>query len=178
MSLLFRCSLPLVLIVFTTLIAQAEGSSKDSFEQNFFWRKLDISALYVEQQGSSQNTTSALLAWTPEYRLDPQFMVRGNFGITALKDQNPPGHQITFTTLDAELLLNYLYIDHFDIELGGGVQNWTNQGGTKAIFSGDLGYRLPKEYSLGFIGRIFAGYSNCDQIERANEYRVGFGLYF
>ena len=161
-----------LLAIVTSVAVRAEEKTSTAFT----WKSLEISGIYVTQ-GANQNSTSAEAAWTPAFRINSSLAVRGNFGVAALRANDIYGNQTTFTMIDVEALFRYYLTPDWDLDIGGGIQTWVNQGGGNGVVSANLGYDLTSPW-LGFVDRLFDGYSDAFQNVNANEFRAGFGLNF
>jgi hypothetical protein len=123
-------------------------------------------------QGSGDNSSTAQVSWAPLYRFTPMFAVRGNVGVSALRGHNMQNEQMTFAMFDFELLARLYVFGNFDVEAGGGVQNWVQQGGSAGAFTVNFGFH-PTVPLLTVLNRFFIGYTNVDQATNVSEFRAG-----
>lgn len=103
-------------------------------------------------QGSNF-VASGLATYNPKIKLG-FLSVGADLGGSMLKNRNSE----LFTVLHAQLLAGLHVSDSMAVEVGGGVQNWLENGGTRPVVSGNL-VLMPKSKFLGFIDEWIVGYS-------------------
>ena len=137
----------------------------------------EVSGMYVDQ-GSGQNTSTAMVAWTPAYWFNEEFAVGANIGTSTIVTSDATNSKIGASLYDYELFGRYAMRGIWDVEIAAGSQTWGRGGGTASVATVQFGYD-PAVHILDYIDRIFISYSRFNQSTKAaNEYRLGIGMLF
>lgn len=165
-------------ILYIFLVAAAFGSHARAEQMTSgAWQLATFEISFIEALQGSGNTASGMLAWTPRYAIDGRYAVRANLGAAPLRGNGAHGNNITFAAIDAEVLGRMMVSERFDVEAGGGIQDWDNQGGVAGAASVNIGYE-PAPWWLGFIDRAFVGYTNVFHKTNVSELRAGLAYTF
>ena len=144
-------------------------------QSKFVLSSFQLAGLFVTQ-AEDRETQSVMASWTPSYWVSDEFAVRANLGISSFKGEDDD----SFLVYDAQVLLRYVLMIDWDIEAGGGVQVWQDNGGSNPIITGTFGWN-PDNKMGTIVDRVFVGfsrYSGSNKANEANEVLVGVGLLF
>ena len=172
---MIRRGLGLLILGFVFTGQYVSAASDPVPRMSFYLPSFEVSFINATQ--GSGNTASGMIAWTPRYVIDATLALRANLGASALLGKNSHGDDMTFAMFDAELLLRMYFLEHFDFEIGGGAQDWDNQGGIQGAASANFGFHFAPG-TLVFIDRVFVGYTAVFQDPTVNEVRAGLGMAF
>ena len=137
----------------------------------------ELSALYIDQ-GSNQNSSTAMVAWTPASWFNESFAAGLHLGISGIQVRDSAGDKKTAPLYDYEAFIRYAMRGVWDIQLGGGTQTWGQGGGSASVGMAQLGYD-PIDHVFGCIDRFFVSYARFEQkVKPANEYGLGIGILF
>lgn len=171
----FKIKMLTIIGAFLSLPAFANAQESVQRSDKFLLSSFQVNGLYVEQ-ANDRSTTSVMAAWTPQYQIQSNLGLRANLGISSLK--NATGGM--FAVYDAELMLRYSFNQSWDLEAGGGVQIWQNNGGANPIATLTMGWK-PSEKIFNLVDRFFVGYSRyyseVNAVE-ANQILFGYGIQF
>jgi hypothetical protein len=96
--------------------------------------------------------------------------LRGEIGATLFKN----ALNASYVVLNYEAFLRMSLLPNVGLELGGGLQNWTQgNGGSAGVLSAGLTFGL-----VGFFDRVYATYSRFLLGSDVNELKLGVGLIF
>jgi hypothetical protein len=126
----------------------------DTSKEHHWFGFFELTGL-VAFQAIGGYSLSPAISWKPTWTFNELFALRGNLGITAIKNNNL--YNRIFVAPDLQLL-GAFGIDKGVLEVGGGVQNWPNNGGINLLLSGNIGWPFREDW-LGFIDRLVIGYS-------------------
>lgn len=116
----------------------------------FNWKAFRVGALGASVGGLG---LSSELLWAPTYRLNSTFLLRGSVGGTVL----PTVFSSLFPVIDTEILLSFNPIWRLEVDAGGGIQFWVNNGGVIPVVKGTLQWVFENR-KLWVIDRIYASY--------------------
>jgi hypothetical protein len=133
---------------------------------------IHLNGIGVFQSGG--NSYSLQASWTPRVGILESLSVRGDFGLTLLK--NSFGNR--FLAANYELLLCVPLYTNWSAEVGGGWATWFANGGTRPILSANGVLGLNEEgKEANILDRIFVGYSHFFLTGNgAHELKAGVGL--
>lgn len=120
---------------------------------------------------SSGDSFSGVLSWNPSYAINSDWSIRGNVGASALK-----GTTETFIMSEYGLLAGYKINSAFEIELGAGMQNWSNES-TASMMNLNVLWNMGAPV-LGLFDRVFAGYTTVNQDTKTTELKLGVTITF
>ena len=149
--------------LFTTTSALAKNAGLDL--TNF-----RIGQISVFQKGGS--TFSGILTWNPGINFTDMFGIRASIGATYLKAKSTD----KFIALEYALLGTLTCGDFGTIEVGGGFQNWLENGGNRKLL--EAGFVMPLKEHFLIFDQIFAGYAAfLVPGNLTHEIRVGVGFF-
>jgi hypothetical protein len=125
----------------------------------------------VRSQGSGYSV-SPWVSWNPTFPITDTFQLRGNVELSLLKTATGQ----YFSATDFEALFS-LAADGGYLELGGGIQNWSQNGGSHPVFSANIAAPFPHDI-WGFLDRFVLGYSAYLATPYVHEARIGLGVAF
>jgi hypothetical protein len=139
---------------------------------------LQIGVLGTIQRFESSNWVSLAprVSWTPRYSLTYSDGIRLDVGL-ALITKVDGG---LFPSLDYVILYSRNFYDHFQIEIGGGLDSWIDYGGTNALARVNGAYLLSQSL-LGsglILDRISVSYSAIFSSAFTQTFFFGVGLSF
>jgi hypothetical protein len=116
------------------------------------------------------------VSWNPTFQLSPLVSLRGNIGLTALRNTNDSSQVFLVSEYEA---FAAFFVDDGYLGLGGGAQSWTDSnGGINPLLALDIGWPLPKPF-LGVLERLFLGYQLYFSSPRVtHEFKLGIGVAF
>ncbi len=117
-------------------------------------------------QGEVGSSYSVELAWAPRFDLG-LLTLRGDLGLTVLK--NTFGDR--FLVFNYEALLDISLLPLLSFEVGGGLQSWLGNGGSKPIATANLLFPFP-----GVIDEVYLGYSRLFLAGGVDEVHAGIGI--
>jgi hypothetical protein len=139
------------------------------FKGQLHWKDIRVDGMVITQN-SGGNFDTAGVAWNPLYQWSSGWGVRGVFGLFPVKSNQDGSFYVT----DIEFLASYGTFSKAQIgfELGGGVQSWTGQSGSKSLSSFNVTSSAFTRYN---VSRLLLGVSTLSYPYSDNtvEYRLG-----
>lgn len=165
----------ILLMIFSLSVFSQTSHGLDSGEQEntnlLQFRVCEFILLQPDNVGYS-----AYLAWTPTILNGSVFGIRGNLGVTYLRNEDSQ----SFPVYDYQGLLIIRPMNHWSIEGGLGKQTWIDPAGRDSamIYTVGTSIHLTSPF-IKLFDRLFADYSYFKTVStHTNELMVGLGFSF
>ena len=127
---------------------------------------LDFRTNGIFVTNSTGNSGSIEVSWNPSYELNSDWSVRGLVGAASLK-----GEDGTLMMTEYGVMGAYDFMPTWEVELGAGIQSWSGQETSPMIATNVL--KTLEAPLLGYVDRVFAGFSQVSHEESTSVFKVG-----
>lgn len=135
------------------------------------YRNFRLGGVGAFQGSGATYSMSGEVAWSPTTHLAGPWGLRGNLSSSVLKSL----YDTNFVALNGSAYLTIQPLPFLEVEAGGGLEYWINNGGLAPTVGGNLAVPL---HLFGLVNRLYLGASNFF-LKSANalEARAGVGFH-
>lgn len=124
----------------------------------------------IYSSNTTGNTTSGELGWFPSYSIHSDWSVRGFLGLSPFK-----GTADTYVMSEFGILGGYKINPQLEVELGAGIQ--AGKSTSASMITSNVLWSLEKPF-MGYVEKIFAGYSSVSFDVPSSQIKLGIILTF
>ena len=137
------------------------------------FRYLDFRANGLMVNNSTGDTFSGEASWHPSYAFGSDWKAVGIVGLAPLK-----GESETIILSEFGVAASYTFLPAWTAELGVGMQSWSGKAAvSSSMLNANVLWSLGEPF-MGYVDKVFAGYSMVNHEEKTSEIKVGVTVTF